>query len=150
YAGWHIRTSDGETSNSYYPSVHRYIFVEAPETVVSAYSRSMSYAAKDMILLPRDFCKEFQHTLHQVHISLLSPLSCSQEMKKASMNQPWNVSFVELQLAPRDIHTAYSRNKSKAGVNAFLDFFFLMDSTLLLRCGSSFSGVIVIIKNNSC
>ncbi|CAM9266154.1 unnamed protein product [Choristocarpus tenellus] len=82
YAGWHIRTSDGETSKSFDPNVHRYTYMEAPETVVFSYSRSMSYAAKEL----------------HINSSLPVYLSTnSQEMKKVSMKQLWNVSFIDLQ-----------------------------------------------------
>jgi len=53
--------------------------------------------------------------------------------------------FVDLGIAPKDAHTAFSANPDTP-LNAFIDYLYLMDATVIIRTGSSFSGSVVDIK----
>ena len=56
---------------------------------------------------------------------------------------------VDMGLDARDAHTAHSQNLQTA-LGAFLDFFFLLDATVIIRTGSSFSGTVTSIKGLKC
>ncbi|CAM9366398.1 unnamed protein product [Choristocarpus tenellus] len=135
HAAWHIRTADGETRLSFNHNRHPYVFVETPEQVISSYSNAMAYAAS--------VCSANRNT--PVYLSTNSPA-----MKAETSNQPWNVSFIDLHLAPEDHHTYFTRDKKKAELAALTDFFFLLDSTFILRPRSSFSGMVATIKGLLC
>lgn len=57
---------------------------------------------------------------------------------------------VDMGLNPSDAHTAHSANPLQTALGAFLDFFFLLDATVIVRTGSSFSGTVVNIKGMQC
>ena len=57
---------------------------------------------------------------------------------------------VEMGLNSSDAHTAHSENPLKTALGAFLDFFFLLDATVIVRTGSSFSGTVCNIKGLKC
>ena len=57
---------------------------------------------------------------------------------------------VDMGLNSSDAHTAYSRNPLQTALGAFLDFFFLLDATVIVRTGSSFSGTVCRIKGLKC
>lgn len=57
---------------------------------------------------------------------------------------------VDVGLNSSDAHTAHSQNPLQTALGAFLDFFFLLDSTVIVRTGSSFSGTVVNIKGLKC
>lgn len=61
-----------------------------------------------------------------------------------------NASFVDLGLDSSDMHTGFSSNTDMAALNAFLDFLMLMDATVIVRTGSSFSGTACLIKGLHC
>lgn len=56
------------------------------------------------------------------------------------MGSDRDVEYVDIGLAPGDTHTAYTENPSEVALNAFLDFFSLIDAKAVVRTGSSFSG----------
>jgi len=57
--------------------------------------------------------------------------------------------FVDLGIGPSSAHTAFSKNPDTF-VNAFVDFLYLMDATVLIRTSSSFSGSVTDIKGYHC
>ena len=60
------------------------------------------------------------------------------------------VGHVDMGLNSTDAHTAYSHTPAKTAISTFLDFFFLLDSTVIVRTGSSFSGTVARIKGLRC
>lgn len=61
----------------------------------------------------------------------------------------FNVTSVDIGVASEDVHTAFSQRPEVAS-NAFMDFLFLMDSTFIVRSGSSFSATVCSIKGLTC
>lgn len=59
-------------------------------------------------------------------------------------------SFVDLGLQASDMHTGHSSRANVAALNAFLDFLLLLDATVIVRTGSSFSGTVCVIKGLKC
>jgi len=57
--------------------------------------------------------------------------------------------FVDLGVDPEDAHTKFSRNPNTV-INAFIDYLFLMDATVIVRTRSSFSGTVARIKGLDC
>lgn len=57
---------------------------------------------------------------------------------------------VDLGVSESDAHTEFSKDPETAALNAFIDFLSLMDASILVRTGSSFSGMIVAIKGLKC
>ena len=57
---------------------------------------------------------------------------------------------VDMGLDSSDAHTAHSQNPLQTALGAFLDFFFLLDATVIIRTGSSFSGTVTSIKELKC
>lgn len=57
---------------------------------------------------------------------------------------------VDLGLSSRDAHTKFSHNPIQTAIGAFLDFFFLLDATVIVRTSSSFSGTVCNIKGLKC
>ena len=57
---------------------------------------------------------------------------------------------MDLGLGDSEHHTAISRSPAKAALSAFLDFFYMMDSTVLIRGGSSFSSAVANIRGMRC
>lgn len=60
------------------------------------------------------------------------------------------VGHVDIGLNSTDAHTAYSQTPRKTALSTFLDFFFLLDSTVIVRTGSSFSGTVARMKGLHC
>lgn len=52
-------------------------------------------------------------------------------------------------LGPGDSHTYYSQHPH-AAINAFMDYVLLLDATVLVRSGSSFSGTVAKMKDMIC
>lgn len=57
--------------------------------------------------------------------------------------------LVDMGLGPEDSHTKFSQHPN-ATMKAFLDYVFLMDATVIVGSGSSFSGTVAIIKGLKC
>lgn len=57
--------------------------------------------------------------------------------------------FVDLGIDGPDSHTAFSRNPDTV-INAFIDFLHLMDASVVIRTGSSFSAAVTDIKGYTC
>lgn len=57
--------------------------------------------------------------------------------------------YVDLGVDPEDAHTKFSRNPNTV-INAFIDYLFLMDATVIVRTRSSFSGTVARIKGLNC
>lgn len=53
--------------------------------------------------------------------------------------------FVDLGIAPDESHTTFSKNPDTV-VNAFIDFLYLMDASVIVSTGSSFSFAVAEIK----
>lgn len=53
--------------------------------------------------------------------------------------------FVDLGIAPDESHTTFSKNPDTI-VNAFIDFLYLMDASVIVSTGSSFSFAVAEIK----
>lgn len=53
--------------------------------------------------------------------------------------------FVDLGIAPNESHTAFSNNPDTV-VNAFIDFLYMMDASVIVSTGSSFSFAVAEIK----
>lgn len=58
--------------------------------------------------------------------------------------------YSDLGLAPDDVHTMYTEHPKQVALGAFLDFMFLMDSTIIVRTRSSFSGMVTKMKEMPC
>lgn len=58
--------------------------------------------------------------------------------------------YVDMGLNSSDAHTAFSKHPLQTALGAFLDFLFLMDSTVIVRTSSSFSGTVADIKGLHC
>lgn len=65
-------------------------------------------------------------------------------------NRDIAMGHVDMGLNSTDAHTAYSETPLKTALSTFLDFFFLLDSTVIVRTGSSFSGTVAKIKGLRC
>lgn len=57
---------------------------------------------------------------------------------------------VDIGLNASDAHTAHSQNPLQSALGAFIDFLFLLDATVIVRTGSSFSGTVCHIKGLTC
>ena len=57
---------------------------------------------------------------------------------------------VDMGLNASDAHTAFSKKPLETALGAFLDFLFLMDSTVIVRTASSFSGTVADMKGMHC
>lgn len=57
--------------------------------------------------------------------------------------------FADMGVEDKDVHTNFSTHPA-AATNAFVDYLFLMDATLIVRSGSSFSGTVCSIKGLRC
>ena len=55
--------------------------------------------------------------------------------------------FVDLGVAANESHTMFSTNPDTA-VNAFIDFLYMMDATVIVSTGSSFSSAVAEIKGH--
>lgn len=53
--------------------------------------------------------------------------------------------FVDLGITPNESHTAFSNNPDTV-VNAFIDFLYMMDASVIVSTGSSFSFAVAEIK----
>jgi len=58
--------------------------------------------------------------------------------------------FVDLGIGEGDAHTGLSKDPAMTANNAFIDFLSLMDASVVIRTGSSFSGTVVNIKGLKC
>ncbi len=58
--------------------------------------------------------------------------------------------FVDLGIAESDAHTNFSKDPATTATNAFIDFLSLMDASIIVRTGSSFSGTVATIKRLKC
>ena len=58
--------------------------------------------------------------------------------------------YVDMGLTSRDAHTKHSHDPLKTALGAFLDFIFLLDATVIVRTGSSFSRTACNIKALEC
>lgn len=56
---------------------------------------------------------------------------------------------VDMGLGLRDSHTKFSQNPN-AAMNAFIDYIFLLDASVLVNSGSSFSGTVAMMKGFTC
>lgn len=63
----------------------------------------------------------------------------------AATREDVDTGFVDLGISSNDAHTAFSENPDTP-LNAFIDYLYLMDATVIVRTGSSFSGSVVDIK----
>lgn len=61
-----------------------------------------------------------------------------------------NAGFVDLGVSAGDAHTSFSANPNKTAHNAFIDFFMLLDAAVVIRTGSSFSGMAVDLNDFVC
>ena len=57
---------------------------------------------------------------------------------------------VEMGLDSSDVHTAFSKHPLQTALSAFLDFLFMMDSAVIVRTSSSFSGTVADKKGFHC
>ncbi|CAM9133912.1 unnamed protein product [Scytosiphon promiscuus] len=145
YNAWHIRTSDGETETSFHPTSHKYIF--------------HGYGAADV-------CPYFLSTVDRVKHACPSlasgpdggniPVYISSNSKSMARNcstmaGSYNIEarFVDLGIDARDSHTAFSKNPNTA-INAFIDFMWLMDASVVIRSSSSFSTAVTEMKRYHC
>ena len=58
-------------------------------------------------------------------------------------------SQIDLGMADGDTHTEFSSHPD-ASLNVFLDYVMLMDATVIVRTGSSFSGTVASIRGLPC
>lgn len=72
--------------------------------------------------------------------------NCSAEAELRNMR----AGFVDLGVSARDAHTSFSTNPNKTAHDAFVDFFMLLDAAVVIRTGSSFSGMAVDLNGFVC
>eukprot|EP00903_Cladosiphon_okamuranus_P020134 g18487.t1 len=141
YVAWHIRTSDGETSSSFSPETHRYIFHgQRSEEVFPMF---LAATEGSEYRCPSAFPGGEHDT--PIYISKEMARNCS----ISAADQGVIPGFIDLGVG-NDGHTAYSKNPSAAAVSAFIDYLYLMDADIIVRPGSSFSGTVVQIKGMGC
>ncbi|CAM9261505.1 unnamed protein product [Ectocarpus sp. 13 AM-2016] len=145
YVAWHIRTSDGESKMSFLPDVHRYIFHGQSSTTVFPIFQSATDAAKNMC--PRVFHEDVPMT--PVYISSNSK-SMSRNCTALAAEHGIGSGFVDLGIDDVDAHTDFSRNPEATALNAFIDYLYLMDASIVVQTGSSFSSTVASIKGFIC
>lgn len=67
----------------------------------------------------------------------------------AAVDHNFEAGFVDMGIAPEESHTRFSKNPNTT-VNAFIDFLFMMDATVIVSTGSSFSYAIAEMKGLRC
>lgn len=72
--------------------------------------------------------------------------NCSAEAAKRDMRS----GYVDLGVTDGDAHTSFSSDPKKTARNAFVDFLLLLDAAVVVRTGSSFSGMAAAIKGLTC
>ncbi|CAM9863306.1 unnamed protein product [Scytosiphon promiscuus] len=145
YNAWHIRTSDGESEASF--SGNHYIF----DGQTSADICPLFLSTMDIV---KDACPALAPGGGGT--SDVSPVYISSNSKSMARNcsifagdHDVEAGFVDLGIDARDSHTAFSKNPNTT-VNAFIDFLQLMDASVVIRTGSSFSGAITDMKGYRC
>ncbi|CAB1096839.1 unnamed protein product [Ectocarpus sp. CCAP 1310/34] len=58
--------------------------------------------------------------------------------------------FVDLGIDDLDAHTTFSKNPNATALNAFIDYLYLMDSSVIIQTGSSFSSTVARVKSLKC
>ncbi|CAB1104555.1 unnamed protein product [Ectocarpus sp. CCAP 1310/34] len=145
YVAWHIRTSNGETKESFSPDVHQYIF-----------NGQTSAAVFPLFLSATSFAEKACPKLYHDNIPIM-PVYISSNSKTMSRNctalaaeNKIQSGFVDLGIADSDAHTGYSANPDATALNAFIDYLYLMDSSIIVQTGSSFAFTVASIKGTSC
>ncbi|CAB1118918.1 unnamed protein product [Ectocarpus sp. CCAP 1310/34] len=149
YVAWHIRTSHGETNGSFTPHVHTYIFHRQSSTSVLPIFLSATDAAERMC--PRFFDQDVPIT--PVYISSNSKTmarNCTVLAATLAAEHKVGPGFVDLGIDDVDAHTTFSKNPKATALNAFIDYLYLMDSSIIVQTGSSFSFTVASIKGMSC
>ena len=85
---------------------------------------------------------------------LLTSVPCSKSMAEDCTLQAASddmvMGHVDMGLNASDAHTAFSKHPLRTALSAFLDFLFMMDSAVIVRTSSSFSGTVADIKGLHC
>ena len=66
------------------------------------------------------------------------------------VQQGTRAGFVDLGIAESDSHTEFSKDPTTTAMNAFIDYMSLMDASIIVRTGSSFSGTVAGLKGMEC
>eukprot|EP00903_Cladosiphon_okamuranus_P010130 g9593.t1 len=138
YVAWHMRTVDpADRIQGYNASVHKYMITEPSTLVCPAYENATTaFQASCSSLFPGDV---------DIFIAANSKdlaRDCIDEMAVDGFHG------VQIDLGG-DTHTRNQDDPSTA-LSAFIDFVFLMDATVIVRTGSSFSGMVATIRGMSC
>lgn len=72
--------------------------------------------------------------------------NCTAEAVKRDMQ----AGYVDLGVVEGNAHTSFSSDPKKTARNAFVDFLLLLDAEVVVRTGSSFSGMAVNMKGLVC
>eukprot|EP00904_Undaria_pinnatifida_P001892 jgi/Undpi1/11703/HiC_scaffold_36.g13998.m1 len=147
YIAWHIRTSEGETAKSYLPDVHRYVIQEPATVVCPTYMVATEDVIQAVYKCPSSHGMDIEAL--PVYISSNSK-RMAKECTLEAADHHIVMGHVDLGLDESDAHTGYSKNPERTAVSAFLDFLFLLDSKIIVRTGSSFSGTVAGIKGLRC
>ncbi|CAM9863238.1 unnamed protein product [Scytosiphon promiscuus] len=144
YNAWHIRTSDGESEASF--SGNHYIFDGQKSADVCPLFLSTMDIVKDAC--PALVSSGDTNDVQPVYISSNSK-SMARNCSIFAGDHDVEAGFVDLGIDARDSHTAFSKNPNTT-VNAFIDFLQLMDASVVICTGSSFSGAIMHMKGYRC
>ncbi|CAN0352336.1 unnamed protein product [Ectocarpus sp. 6 AP-2014] len=145
YVAWHIRTSDGESKEGFNPDVHTYVFHgQSPNTVFPIFQFATKMAEKKC---PKIFHEDTQKM--PVYISSNSK-STARNCTARAAEQDIPAGFVDLGIDDLDAHTAFSKDPNATAMNAFIDYLYLMDSSIIVQTGSSFSFTVASIKGLKC
>ncbi|CAN0174499.1 unnamed protein product, partial [Ectocarpus sp. 6 AP-2014] len=145
YVAWHIRTSDGETTKSFRPDVHTYIFHGQSSTTVFPFFLAAADTAEKMC--PLIFHEDTPKM--PVYISSNSK-SMARNCTALAAEHEIRAGFVDLGIDGLDAHTKFSKNPNATALNAFIDYLYLMDSSIMVETRSSFAFTVASIKGLKC
>ncbi|CAM9203762.1 unnamed protein product [Ectocarpus sp. 13 AM-2016] len=145
YVAWHIRTSDGESMRSFKPDKHTYIFHGQSSTTVLPDFLSATGTAEKMC--PKIFHQDLSKM--PVFISSNSKIMARNCTALAAEHEI-RAGFVDLGINDLDAHTTFSKNPNATALNAFIDYLYLIDSSIIVQTGSSFSSTAASIMGLQC
>eukprot|EP00903_Cladosiphon_okamuranus_P009201 g8787.t1 len=143
YVAWQIRTTDGESATSYKPKVHNYIFDHVPSTEVC---RWYFAATEEALGACRSGSGVDSMPIFVSSNSKSMARNCSADAGQRNMQ----AGYVDLGVTDGNAHTSFSADPEKTARNAFVDFLLLLDAEVVIRTGSSFSGMAVDMKGLIC
>ncbi|CAM9873547.1 unnamed protein product [Ectocarpus sp. 12 AP-2014] len=143
YAAWHIRTSSGETQASFNPEIHLRVFHDEPSEAVFPLFVSATDSA-------RAACKRvFHEGIMPVYISSNSK-SMASNCTALAAQHTIRAGYIDLGVSDNDAHTAFSKDPGTTALNAFIDYLYLMDASVIVQTGSSFPSTVASMKGSKC